>query len=118
MLTESGDFRGAGATDEGEDEIAAGGHDLGGGAAAQGGAILAKGHITQPVAALNAPVAPNEREQAVGVGVARGEAGDEIDRFRRRFLNRTDRANEAGDLSDTGERKIGAQTRLVVLDDA
>jgi hypothetical protein len=53
VLTEGGDLRSAGAPDEGEGEIAAGGHDLGGGAAAQVGAILAEGHVAQPVAALN-----------------------------------------------------------------
>jgi len=67
VLTESGDFRGAGATDEGEDEIAAGGHDLGSRATAQVRAILAESHVTQPVAALDAPVPPHEREQAGGI---------------------------------------------------
>jgi len=108
VLPEGGDLCGAGTADEGEHEIAAGGHDLGGRTAAQGGAILAKRHVTQPVATFNAPVAPNEREQAVGVGVAGREAGDEIDRFRRRFLGRTHRADEAGDLGDAREGKIGA----------
>jgi len=109
VLTESSDFVSAGAADEGEDEIAAGGHDLGGGTAAQAGAILAKSQVAQPVAALDTPVPAYEREQAVGVGVAGGEAGDEIDRVRRRFLGGADGADEAGDLGDTGERKIGAQ---------
>jgi hypothetical protein len=115
MLTEGGNLRGGGTANEGEGEITAGGHDLGGGAAAQGGAILAKRHVTQPVATLNAPVAPNEREQAVGVGVARGEAGDEIDGFRRRFLGRThgeDEADEAGEAGDAREGEIGAQVRV------
>ncbi len=75
MLPEGGDLRGAGTADEGEGERAAGGHDLGGRTAAQGGALRAKGHVTQPVAARNAPVPPNEREQAVRVRVAGGEAG-------------------------------------------
>ncbi len=74
MLPEGGDLCGAGTADEGEHEIAAGGHDLGGRTAAQVRAILTEGHITQPVATLDAPVAPHEREQAVGVGVAGGEA--------------------------------------------
>ena len=112
MLPEGGDLRGASTADEGEGEIAAGGHDLGGRAATQAGAILAKGHVTQPVAALNAPVAANEREQAVRVGVAGGEAGDEIDGFRRRLLGRAGGTDEAGNLGDTGERKIGAQVAV------
>ncbi len=112
MLTEGGDLRGAGTANKGEDEIADGGYDLGGGATAQGGAILAEGHIAQPVATLNAPVPADEREQAIGIGVARGEAGDEIDRFCRRFLRRADGADEAGDLGDAREGKIGAQVRV------
>jgi len=70
VLPEGGNLRGAGTADEGEHEIAAGGHDLGSRATAQVRAILAESHVTQPVAALDAPVAANEREQAVGVGVA------------------------------------------------
>jgi len=112
MLTEGGDLRGAGAPNEGEGEIAAGGHDLRSRTAAQGGAILAKGHVAQPVATLDAPVAADEREQAVGVGVAGREAGDQIDGFRRRLRGRAHGADEAGDLGDTGERKIGAQIRI------
>ncbi len=45
MLPEGGDLRRVGAPDEGEGEIAAGGHDLGGGAAAQAGAILTEGQV-------------------------------------------------------------------------
>jgi len=112
VLPEGGDLHRAGATDEGEGEIAAGGHDLGGGAAAQVGAILAKGQAAQPVTALDAPVAAYEREQAVRIGVAGGEAGDEIDRFRRRFLGGADRTDEAGDLGDARERKIRAQVAI------
>ena len=112
MLTEGGDLRSAGAPDEGEGEIAAGGHDLGGGAAAQVGAILAKRHIAQPVATFDAPVAPDEREQAVGIGVAGGEAGDERDGFRRRLPGRTHGADKAGDLGDAREGEIGAQVAV------
>jgi len=109
VLPEGGNLRGAGTADEGEHEIAAGGHDLGGRTAAQVRAILAESHVTQPVAALDAPVAANEREQAVGVGVAGGKAGDEIDGFCRHFLRRADGADEAGDLGDAREGDIGAQ---------
>ena len=70
-----GNGRFARAADEGEGERAAGGHDRGGRTAAQGGALRAKGPVTQPVAARTARVPPNEREQAVRVRVAGGEAG-------------------------------------------
>src|SRR5439155_7139226 len=60
MLAVGGDLRGAGAADEREDEIAHRGHDLGSGATAQPGAILPEGHITQPMAALHAPVAADQ----------------------------------------------------------
>ncbi len=53
-----------------------------------------------------------EREQAVRIRVAGGEAGDEIDRFRRRFLRRADGTDEAGDLGDAREGKIGAQVAV------
>jgi thioesterase domain-containing protein len=82
VLPEGGDFVGAGTADEGESEIAAGGHDLGGRTAAQVGAILAEGQVAQPVTTLDAPVPAYKREQAVRVRVAGGEAGNEIVSYR------------------------------------
>jgi len=64
MLTEGGDLRGTDAPDEGEGESAAGGHDLGGRAAVQVGAILAKGQVAQPVAALDSLIANDKRADA------------------------------------------------------
>ena len=52
-----GNLRSAGTADEREGEIAKRGHDLRGGTAAQARAILAKGHVTQPMAALDLPAA-------------------------------------------------------------
>jgi len=48
-----GNGRFARAADQGEGEIAQGGHDLGGLATAQAGAVLAEGHVADPVTALN-----------------------------------------------------------------
>ena len=64
MLTESGDLRGAGTADEGEGEIAACDHDLGGMATAQAGAIFAEGDITHEVAALDSLIANDKRADA------------------------------------------------------
>jgi len=60
--TGSGDSGGGGATDKSVGEIAQRRQDLGGVAAAQGGAILAEDDITHEVTTLDGPMAAGERE--------------------------------------------------------
>ena len=67
------------ATEEGEDEVAGGSHDLGCSPRADGRAILVEGDVPDVMDTIfDPPVAANEREQARGVGALRWQAGDVV----------------------------------------
>lgn len=66
-------------TEEGEHEVACGGHDLGGGAGPDGGPIFVEGDIADVVQAiLDAPMAADQGEQARGISALWRQAGDVV----------------------------------------
>jgi hypothetical protein len=109
----SGDIRVALPTEEREHEVAGGGHDLGCGAGADRRAILVEGDVAdvvQPV--LDAPMAPDQGEQASGIGALGRQAGDVVGRLdagragRDAALDRDAVPFEATDLADVGPRRL------------
>lgn len=81
MATKSGGFVGAaGPIGQAGREVAAGCKETRGLAGADTTSIFAKGHIPNPMQAVfDAPVASDQAEQAIGVGLLSAEAGDAVD---------------------------------------
>src|SRR2546425_11709216 len=80
MASSRRDVRRAEAVDQGDREIAEGGHHLWGIARAQAGAVLPKADIAHIMEAiLYAPMPTIELQQALWTGLGRREGGDEID---------------------------------------
>jgi len=95
---------------EGDGQIAQGGHELRSRARAQAGAIFAKGgipHIMQAV--LNAPMTTHQIEEVSRTGLDLGEVGDEVDYLLGRLAGLAHRhgARQASHL--THQRPSGSQ---------
>lgn len=80
MSPEGGsDVAGTGASEQGDDEVTAGGEGLRDGAAAHLGTIFIEGDVADVMeAVLNAPMPPGQGEERFGVSVFVGEAGDVV----------------------------------------
>ncbi len=104
-----GNGGGAGATDEGIGEVADGGEELGGIARTQRGTILAEDDIADPVATLDGPMAVGNGEQAGGVGLRRGQAGEQKADIAGGAVAILGRGEQAGDLADAREAAIARE---------
>ena len=84
VVWEGGADAGCGAmgeADEGDGEVAEGGHDLGGVAGAELVVVLGEDDITDPVEGLDVPVALEPGQDLFRMGLIAGEATDQVDRF-------------------------------------
>src|SRR5437879_117913 len=98
-----GDGRGAGATNQGQRQVAEGRDQLRGVAGAEARVIFVKGDVAHRVAAvLDAPVLAHEAQERRWVGSFRRQGGDEIDYFACRPPLGADAPGEPSDLRDVG----------------
>src|SRR3954468_4513779 len=96
----------AGATDEGNGEVAQGGERASAGADAA--SVLGEGDISDVVKlVLDAPMGAGEAQQALRRGSLGRQAGDEIDDLSARLAGDLARALEAGDLGEPRPGQIG-----------
>ena len=101
MASGSGDPRGAGAMDQGDDQITQGGHNLGGMTGAQAGTVFAKADIAHIVRTFfNTPMPAVQGEQALRTSLGGREGGDEIDDLSGGLAGFRDAAGELGHLGD------------------
>jgi hypothetical protein len=105
-----GDVAGAGQTEQGDRQIAEGGHHLRACARADAGAIFIEGDVADPMQAiLNRPLAATQTEQACGGGARGGQTAQAIHGFAPVFVG-----NEFGDLASEGENLRGVREVEVI----
>src|SRR5438270_3904723 len=82
VASRSSNLGGAEAMNEGDGQIAQGGHDLRNRASTQTGAVFPKGNVAHVMqAVLNTPMTTHQVEEASRAGLNLSEVGDKVDRL-------------------------------------
>jgi hypothetical protein len=100
---------GAEAADKGQGESAKGGHDVGSLAAAQAGAIFAKGDITDVVPALDGPMATGEGEETRRISLGGRHAGQDETHVTMRSRAVVHRREQTRNLTEVRKGRIARQ---------